>query len=308
MNDWPNLLRKFLLQAQTGDLKKSSYPKEWSDLRLRISFGMGMPARIPWIAFVAPEMEVSEGFYPVYLYYKELETLVLAYGVSETKESSKTWPAEIMNSTQTITAYFNKSVPRYGDSFVFKSYKIEKDGENIKFFRGNTSEIATEKDSESDLETIIEYYKKTVSVTPAATASWSQGVFYMEKQLEDFIIHNWDNTELGKKYSLIIEEGELISQQYRTDIGSIDILAKDKATNSYVVIELKRNQTSDDTVGQLARYMGWISEKKEDKNVKGIIIASDYDKKLEYALKVVSNVEVFLYEVDFKLREFKGVA
>jgi RecB family endonuclease NucS len=98
----------------------------------------------------------------------------------------------------------------------------------------------------------------------------------------------------------------LISQQYRTDIGTIDILAKDKTTNSYIVIELKRNQTSDDTVGQLARYMGWISEKKNDKNVKGIIIASDYDKKLEYALKVVNNVEVFLYEVNFKLREFKG--
>jgi restriction system protein len=50
----------------------------------------------------------------------------------------------------------------------------------------------------------------------------------MEKQLEDFIIHNWDNTELGKKYNLIIEDGELLSQQYRTDIGPIDILAKDK--------------------------------------------------------------------------------
>jgi hypothetical protein len=52
--------------------------------------------------------------------------------------------------------------------------------------------------------------------------------------------------------------------------------------------------------------MGWISEKMNDENVKGIIIANGYDKKLEYALKVVNNVEVFLYEVDFKLKEFKG--
>lgn len=277
-------------------------------MRSRISFGMGMPARIPWIAFITPEMEVSEGFYPVYLYYKELETLILAYGVSETKEFSKTWPVEIMNSTETITAHFNRDVPRYGDSFVFKSYKIKIEGENVKYTQNNSDTIVTEKDLESDLETILGYYKKTVSITPEATSTWSQGVFYMEKQLEDFIIHNWENTELGKKYSLIIEEGVLTSQQYKTDIGSIDILAKDKTTNSYVVIELKRNQTSDDTVGQLARYMGWIIEKKKDKNVKGIIIASSYDKKLEYALKVVNNVEVFLYEVDFKLREFKGIA
>ena len=34
------------------------------------------------------------------------------------------------------------------------------------------------------------------------------------------------------------------SQQFPTDIGRIDILAKDKSDGCYVVIELKRNQTS----------------------------------------------------------------
>ena len=62
----------------------------------------------------------------------------------------------------------------------------------------------------------------------------------MESQLEDFIIQNWNESEFGKKYDLIIEDGELQSQQYRTDIGPIDILAKDKVTDEYVVIELKR--------------------------------------------------------------------
>jgi restriction system protein len=126
----------------------------------------------------------------------------------------------------------------------------------------------------------------------------------MEKQLEDFIISNWDKTELGKKYDLIIEDGELISQQYKTEIGPIDILAIDKINKNYVVIELKKNQTSDDTLGQIARYMGWIKENKKDKNVKGIIIAGSYDKKLDYALQMMQNVEVFLYEVSFKLSEF----
>ena len=41
----------------------------------------------------------------------------------------------------------------------------------------------------------------------------------MEKQLEDFIIHNWEETELGKRYNLIFEEGELKSQQFPTDGG-----------------------------------------------------------------------------------------
>jgi len=97
----------------------------------------------------------------------------------------------------------------------------------------------------------------------------------------------------------------LISQQYKTDIGSIDILARDKQNNSYVVVELKKNQTSDDTIGQVARYMGWIKDNKKDNNVRGIIIAAEYDQKLEYALKVIQNIQLFLYKVDFTFSEYK---
>jgi hypothetical protein len=303
---WSEVLNLFLIQSHKGDLKTALYPKQWDDMRLRISFGMGAPARVPWIAFIAPEMQVSRGFYPVYLYYKDLGALVLAYGVSETEEFGQSWPTEIMNSATKIAAYFDKDVPRYGDSFVFKAYRIELNGDSVKCSYWDTHEAVSEKDIEVDLDTIIDFYKKAVSIEVSSPKSdLGQGLFYMEKELENFIIHNWNSTELGKKYDLIIEEGELLSQQYRTDIGPIDILAKDKKTGSFVVIELKRNQTSDDTIGQLARYMGWIKDRKKDLGVRGIIIAGQYDQKLAYALKMVPNTEVFLYEVDFKLREFK---
>lgn len=131
-------------------------------------------------------------------------------------------------------------------------------------------------------------------------------LFYMESQLEDFLIENWDKTELGKKYDLIEDNGELVSQQYPTEIGKIDILVQDKETKQYVVIEIKKNQTSDDTVGQLTRYMGWLEEHKtEGKSTKGIIIAAKYDSRLYYALKKVKDAEVYLYRVNFKLSEFK---
>lgn len=273
MNNWPEILNEFIKQAHKGELKTASYPKEWEDLRMRISFGMGMPARVPWIAFLASGMEVSNGYYPVYLYYKDSGTLILAYGISETKEFGQTWPDEIMNSSTTINDYLESNVPRYGDSFVYKSYKVSFNGENIKFSYPEHDEVAQDKDISFDLKTVLEYYKKvTLMETSSPTSALGQGLFYMEKQLEDFIIHNWENTELGKKYDLIVEEGELISQQYRTEIGPIDILAKDKVSKNFVVIELKKNQTSDDTVGQLARYMGWIKRNKDDRNVKGIII------------------------------------
>jgi restriction system protein len=122
----------------------------------------------------------------------------------------------------------------------------------------------------------LDYYKKVVSIVPSAIVpEIGQGLFYMEKQLEDFLIQNWPKTILGKQYDLIVEEGVLKSQQYKTDIEPIDILVKNKETGSFVVIELKRNQTSDDTSGQLARYMGWIKNNKSDKGVKSKVTLRD---------------------------------
>ena len=56
---------------------------------------------------------------------------------------------------------------------------------------------------------------------------------------------------------------------------------------------------------QIARYMGWVEDGLGDKNVTGVIIAQSFDKKLKYALKRVSGVDVFIYEIDFRLKEFK---
>ena len=104
---------------------------------------------------------------------------------------------------------------------------------------------------------------------------------------------------------LIYEEGSLKSQQFRTDIGPIDILAKDKKSGEFVVIELKKNQSSDDTVGQILRYMGWVKEKLSDTNVRGIVVAGKYDERLDYARKMIPGLEVFIYEVQFNLKEYK---
>ena len=70
MKKWNEILDTFILQAKDGGLKTSSYPKDYSDLKMKVSFGMGMAARVPWISFLAPEMQTSKGFYPVYLFYK----------------------------------------------------------------------------------------------------------------------------------------------------------------------------------------------------------------------------------------------
>lgn len=304
MSNFVEILNNFLIQSETDNLKWSSYPKEFLDLKTKVSFGQGVPARVSWISFLAPEMQTSNGFYPVYLFYKSEKKLILAYGVSETSEYPQTWPTEITSEAVKIKDYLS-SPPRYGDSYVFQSYNIEIQNDKITY-SNDENNILDNKQINQDLSEIINRYKKFVSIEIKNESSpINQGLFYMEKQLEDFIIENWDKTEFGTKYNLIYEDGELISQQYQTDIGKIDILAKDKLTKSYVVIELKKNQTSDDTVGQLARYMGWVKKNKNDNNVKGVIVAGKYDNKLDHARIMFPNTEVFLYEVNFKLKEYK---
>lgn len=304
MNNLREILGEFILQSQTDNLKWSTYPKEYLDLNMKVSFGQGVPARVSWISFLAPEMQTSNGFYPVYLFYKKENKLILAYGISETSEYPQTWPSEVVNNYKKINEHI-ENPPRYGDSFLYKSYVPKVNSNNVEFHNEDSQKISNE-DLDKDLKFIINSYKKFVSMEIKNESSpISQGLFYMEKQLEDFIIANWENTEFGKKYDLIEEEGRIISQQYPTSIGKIDILAKDKKTKSYVVIELKKNQTSDDTVGQLSRYMGWVKEELKDDNVKGIIVAGKFDEKLKYAKTMLQNSEAFLYEVDFKIKEYK---
>ncbi|GAB6282764.1 MAG: hypothetical protein STSR0008_15130 [Ignavibacterium sp.] len=132
----------------------------------------------------------------------------------------------------------------------------------------------------------------------------SDSSFQLEKHLEDFLIANWETTDLSKKFDLIVEEGELKSQQYPTDIGKIDLLVKDKSNGEYVVIELKKSQTSDDTIGQITRYMGWVKKNISNvPSVSGIIIAGGFDKKLKYSLEMVSNIKLLQYKISFSLEE-----
>ncbi len=297
-------LKNFIKQTQTDSLKTKDYPKEFLNLKMKVSFGQGALAKVPWVALRAPDMPVSNGYNPVYLYYKEQNILILAYGISETHIPEVSWTKDI-HETKTKISDFIENPFRYGDSYVYKNYEPVIENKEVFFLRDNKK--ISDDTLLDELTGIVNFFKECLNIElKDEKSSISSGLFYMEQQLEDFIIENWEETEFGKKYDLIYEDGDLKSQQFKTDIGKIDILAKDKKNQNYVVIELKRNQTSDDTVGQITRYMGWVEEKLGDRNVKGIIVAGKYDEKLYYAQKRLKDIEVFLYQVNFKLSEYKS--
>jgi restriction system protein len=130
--------------------------------------------------------------------------------------------------------------------------------------------------------------------------------FALEKHLEDFLVQNWKQTELGKQYDIYEEEGELVGQQYQSDTGPIDILAISKDKKEILVVELKKGRASDSVVGQVQRYMGYVLEELAEENqmVKGAIIAQEDDIRIRRALLVAKNIEFYRYQVSFKL--FRG--
>ncbi len=127
-------------------------------------------------------------------------------------------------------------------------------------------------------------------------------VFVLEKYLEDFLVSNWDKTELGKKYDIFTDENGT-GQQYQTDAGRIDILAISKDGRELLIVELKKGRASDVVAGQIARYMGYVMSELASPNqkVRGLIIAREDDAKLIYSLKAIPNVDFYRYEVSFKL-------
>jgi hypothetical protein len=131
--------------------------------------------------------------------------------------------------------------------------------------------------------------------------------FALEAQLEEFLDTNWDRIDFGRRLSRFAAE-EQTGRQFPAGPWSIDFLCIDEDTDDLVVVELKRGKTSDATVGQVLRYLGWVRENlaKEGQDVSAIIIAAGADEALRYAVSNLPNVEVLTYKVDFKLGPMVG--
>lgn len=127
--------------------------------------------------------------------------------------------------------------------------------------------------------------------------------FVMEKHLEDFLIENWKQTELGKEYDIYEEDGEQVGKQYSTDTGPLDILAVSKDKKILLVVELKKGRASDAVVGQVLRYMGYVQDVLAEKGqtVKGAVIALEDDQRIRRALAMVPSIHFYRYQISFKL-------
>lgn len=127
----------------------------------------------------------------------------------------------------------------------------------------------------------------------------------LEVQHYQSLIHrNFSKLTNGKlRYYDEENQNERNGQFDTQEIGVIDFLAIDE-NNNFIVIEIKRHST-DATIGQILRYMGWVKKNlcKKNQQVKGIIISETKDNKLDYALSMVNQVEFKKMKLNI---EFEG--
>ncbi len=106
------------------------------------------------------------------------------------------------------------------------------------------------------------------------------------------------NIELIEKSLQIIDDGA----ERSVDSGFIDITARDAAGNT-VVIELKAGPASRQAVAQILSYMGDIVAEEETKKVRGILIAFEFDSKAKAAARMVPNLSLCKYSVQFSFSD-----
>jgi predicted RNA-binding protein len=172
------------------------------------------------------------------------------------------------------------------------------------YFQGGVRQLG-----ERDFQVICENVSAIPIINPSvplSQPSMPEAQFALESHLEEFMDKNWNHIDFNRKlkrYAI----GEQSGRQFPAGQWSIDFLCVDEASKNLVVVELKRGQTSDATVGQVLRYMGWVEENVAEKGqqVEGVIIARDIDDALHYAVKNLPQIQLLTYRVDFTLHNPK---
>ena len=197
----------------------ANMPTTYSGLTVKVSYGKGNWADITWIGFLGKGQQIQKGIYPVLLYYRKVNVLVLAYGVSATFPPTYNWS---LNNPITIKEYFKKHAiktsHKYDDSYIFSVYSGSSFNQSI----------------DNDLNVLIQQYSsfmanKQIINNPTVSPITTSG-----KQISSQIIDYPKNIILygppgtGKTYNTIryavaIAEGiafnNIVDDQYTDNSG-----------------------------------------------------------------------------------------
>ena len=214
-----SLIQEFIKQADEGGLKTSAYPKNYLKLKLKVSFGQGVAARIPWIGLYKEPNTIQKGIYPVFLYYKEYKKLVLAYGISETEKVDYNWSntEELKSIEQWHLEEFNKKPDRYGSSFIKGIYDTTKELDEETLSKDLEELIGMYDDIDFQIDNDLKEFEERIRSNTAI----SNGVFFkvLDRLINDLEIQNSEKIvfstgsnqltfQVGKRYCLLLKKNK----------------------------------------------------------------------------------------------------
>ncbi|MFY9563561.1 MAG: endonuclease NucS domain-containing protein [Limnochordia bacterium] len=175
--------------------------------------------------------------------------------------------------------------------------------QRIEKLKAKTSQsgLATEDEDEA-LDEFVETFSERLDERPEFKRV---APIHSEAILETFIEEriNRGETFCDMHLSIYEDENGYGRQYIISGVGRIDLLAVEKGSKDLVVIELKRNESDDEVVGQISRYMAWVKRNlaKEGQVVKGIICVHKALKKLVLSASNIPGLMVYEYDFNFRI-------
>ena len=124
-----------------------------------------------------------------------------------------------------------------------------------------------------------------------ALAETGSRTFALERDLQNAIRTDIAQLELGLE---IVDGG----REARVEAGLIDVLAKD-GHGVWTIIELKADVARPAVIAQTLAYMASIADERGG-DVRGIIVAADFDQRVELAARAVPNLQLKRYRYRFE--------
>jgi 5-methylcytosine-specific restriction protein B len=262
------------------DLKvfTKDFIKDYRGLNVQFSVGKGRATNIPWVSFLGKNQETQNGIYPVFLYYKDINIIFLAYGISITKEPDKNWNIKNPITIGQFGQNNGLNIPeKYGKSFFYKAYEPN----NLNKYN-----------IQHDLDSIIdEYY----SVLHEQTLERNKNDSLLDKFINWFVEndgkqHNYfKHSFSGNRESLkkvLIQYEEIYYQEFNSKVFEFNDINK-----FYEILTKNLNSKS----GNFFEY----SAKKSSHMPRAILGKNNYLKFLEdnflFKLDIVENITLGFY-------------
>ncbi|MEE8225014.1 MAG: endonuclease NucS domain-containing protein [candidate division NC10 bacterium] len=146
-------------------------------------------------------------------------------------------------------------------------------------------EVGVEFDLEEEVERVIEAPKGSVVSTPIFTLD-AAGLRKMLARQPELL-------EPGLNI-VTDEKGRLVGSGYATDVGTIDLLARD-AQGGLVVVTVVEFGQDEEVVAEMLQRIGWVRKNlgKGKQKVRGIVVLEQVPKNLSYAAAAVADTIAF---------------